>query len=180
MYSSLHLPLKLFQTAAILEVVHAAVGIVKSNPVLTLFQVFSRVFAIWGVLEISPPSQVCIGVPTLLVAWTITEIIRYGYYFLNLIGMAFIIQWFRYTLFIVLYPIGITGELLCIYHALDHVKKTNLWSVSMPNALNVAFSYHYFLMFIMLLYIPIFPMLYSHMFAQRRKILGGGSAKKRN
>jgi len=79
----------------VFQIVHAATGIVKSSVFLTMFQVASRVFVLWCVLEISPPSQVCIGVPMLILAWTITEIIRYGYYFFNLIGLPTLIQWFR-------------------------------------------------------------------------------------
>jgi len=168
-------PLKIAQTAAVLEILHALIRIVPSNVFLTFFQVFSRVFVLWGVLNISPPAQVSVGVPLLLLAWSITEIIRYGYYVLHLIGLASIIQWFRYTLFIALYPIGVSGELLCIYSTLELVRQKNIFSIPLPNQFNVAFDYHYALIGIMLTYIPIFPQLYLHMFAQRRKILGGGS-----
>jgi len=179
MWYHVQFPLKIFQTAAILEVLHAATGIVKSNVFLTFFQVLSRVFVLWCVLDISPPSQVCIGVPMLLIAWCITEIIRYGYYFLNIIGMAQIIVYLRYTLFIALYPIGVTGELLCIYASLPYVNNHNIWSIEMPNALNFSFNFYYILVMSMLMYIPIFPQLYLHMFAQRRKIIGGGSSSKK-
>jgi len=174
LWRKVEFPLKIFQTAAILEIVHAILGFVSSNVVLTFFQVFSRVFVLWGILELSPPSQTCFGVPLLLFAWGVTEIIRYGYYALNLVGLASIIQWFRYTLFIVLYPIGITGELACIYFALSYVKQNGILTAKMPNALNFTFDYQYFLVGTMLSYIPIFPQLYFHMFAQRKKILGKG------
>jgi hypothetical protein len=60
----------------------------------------------------------------------------------------------RYTFFTVLYPLGVTGELLCLYAAQSYVANKKLWSLEMPNKLNVTFSYHYFLLFTMLLYIP--------------------------
>jgi very-long-chain (3R)-3-hydroxyacyl-CoA dehydratase len=176
MYPAVRIPLQIFQTAAILEVLHAATGIVKSNVILTAFQVASRVFMVWGILEVSPPSTVSIGVPLLLFAWCVTEIIRYGYYFLNLVGLAQIIVWFRYTLFIALYPIGVSGELICLYNSLAHVRDKRIFYYSMPNKLNVAFDYQYALICIALSYVPIFPHLYLHMFAQRRKIIGGGSS----
>lgn len=62
--------------------------------------------------------------------------------------------YFRYTTFIVLYPIGVTGELLCLYAAQQEVAQTNLLSVSMPNKYNFIFNYRYFLIFVMLSYIP--------------------------
>lgn len=75
-----------------------------------------------------------------------------------------------------MYPLGITGELLCMYHAQQEVAVTKQWTVTMPNNFNFIFNYQYFLIGYMLTYIPFFPMLYGHMFAQRKKILGGVGA----
>lgn len=79
---------------------------------------------------------------------------------------------FRYTTFIVLYPTGVTGELLCLYWAQDYAAKNTIWSIELPNITNFTFSYYYFLWIVMLLYIPLFPQLYFHMFALRKKVLG--------
>ena len=48
----------------------------------------------------------------------------------------------------------IQGELLCIYASLPYVKASQMYSLSLPNAANFAFSFHYFLIFTMLMYIP--------------------------
>ena len=50
-----------------------------------------------------------------------------------------------YTLFIVLYPIGVTGELLCIYRALPIVWETDLFSLHLPNKWNFSFEYYFVL-----------------------------------
>ncbi|KAI5714595.1 hypothetical protein M8J77_002358 [Diaphorina citri] len=169
----------IFQNAALIEVVNVALGFVKSNLALTFFQVMSRVMVVVGVLIATPTGPASPGLPLCLLAWTITEIIRYLFYALNLINaVPDILVWCRYTFFIALYPIGITGELLCIWWAQSYVAETKLWSMELPNALNFTFSYQYFLIYVMLLYIPLFPQLYLHMFGQRKKILGGGAAKK--
>ena len=84
----------------------------------------------------------------------------------------------RYTLFIALYPLGVTGELLCIYAAADQAGQTGRWSYPMPNKFNFAFSFQFFLFLVMLSYIPIFPQLYLHMFAQRKKVLRSPEVKK--
>lgn len=78
---------------------------------------------------------------------------------------------YRYTTFIALYPIGVTGELLCLYSAQTYTQNNKLWSAELPNRYNFTFSYHYFLWITMLLYIPLFPQLYLHMFALRKKVL---------
>lgn len=169
----------IFQNAAVLEIFHAALKFVQSNVMITTFQVFSRVMAVCGVLIPFQSSQECFGLPLLLVAWTITEIIRYSYYAINIIGsVPYFIIWSRYTLFIVLYPIGVTGELLALYAAQDVVSRSKQWTVEMPNNLNFTFGYRYFLLFVMFMYIPVFPKMYLHMFSQRKKIIGGGSSKK--
>ena len=60
----------------------------------------------------------------------------------------------RYTFFLVLYPMGVTGELLTIYAALPYVQKTGLYSVTLPNKYNFSFDYYTFLILTMVSYIP--------------------------
>ncbi|XP_048455223.1 very-long-chain (3R)-3-hydroxyacyl-CoA dehydratase 2-like, partial [Rhincodon typus] len=86
----------------------------------------------------------------------------------------------RYTLFIVLYPMGVTGELLTIYAALPHVRRTGLYSVTLPNKFNISFDYYTVLILVMISYIPIFPQLYFHMLCQRRKVLTTTDDSKKN
>lgn len=131
-----------------------------------------------GVVMATPTGKVSPGLPLALLAWSVTEIIRYGYYAFNLLGsVPSILVFLRYTTFIALYPIGVTGELLCFYWAQSYAQKEKVWSVEMPNKLNFTFSYLYFLWFVMLLYIPLFPQMYLHMFAQRKKVLSPAKAK---
>ncbi len=49
------------------------------------------------------------GVCMFLYAWSITEMIRYSFYAGGLLHMTpGVLTWLRYTLFIILYPIGVT------------------------------------------------------------------------
>ncbi|XP_033066894.1 very-long-chain (3R)-3-hydroxyacyl-CoA dehydratase 2 isoform X2 [Trachypithecus francoisi] len=147
-------------------------GIVPSSVVLTSFQVMSRVFLIWAVTHSVKEVQSEDSVLLFVIAWTITEIIRYSFYTFSLLNhLPYLIKWARYTLFIVLYPMGVSGELLTIYAALPFVRQAGLYSISLPNKYNFSFDYHAFLILIMISYIPIFPQLYFHMIHQRRKIL---------
>lgn len=174
LYDEVELLLNLFQTLALLEIVHAATGLVRSNPVLTGFQVFSRIFMVWGIIYVVEEARDQVGFALLCAAWCVTEVIRYSFYLGAIVNYSpFLLQFARYTLFIVLYPMGVTGELMSIYAALPHIKNRQILSVSLPNAANISFNYYYVLMFIMLTYIPIFPQLYLHMFGQRKKVLGG-------
>ena len=79
LYSAVSLPLQVFQTLAALEVLHAILGLVRSNVFVTAFQVASRVFVVWPILAAFEETQSSVGFPMLLAAWTVTEIIRYGF-----------------------------------------------------------------------------------------------------
>ncbi|XP_074766384.1 very-long-chain (3R)-3-hydroxyacyl-CoA dehydratase 2 isoform X2 [Athene noctua] len=185
LYYSIEKPLKFFQTGALLEVgivvfpsttniciLHCAFGIVPSSVVLTAFQVMSRVFLTWAVTHSVKEVQTEDSVLLFVVAWTITEIIRYSFYTFSLLNhLPYLIKWARYTLFIVLYPMGVSGELLTIYAALPFVRQSGLYSISLPNKYNFSFDYYTFLILVMISYIPIFPQLYFHMLHQRRKVL---------
>ncbi|XP_030064643.1 very-long-chain (3R)-3-hydroxyacyl-CoA dehydratase 2 isoform X2 [Microcaecilia unicolor] len=132
----------------------------------------SRVFLTWAVTHSVKEVQNEGSVLLFVVAWTITEIIRYSFYTFSLLNhLPYLIKWARYTLFIVLYPMGVTGELLTIYAALPIVRKTGLYSINLPNKYNFSFDYYTFLILVMVSYIPIFPQLYFHMLHQRRKII---------
>jgi very-long-chain (3R)-3-hydroxyacyl-CoA dehydratase len=181
LYSYVKTLLNVFQTLALLEIVHAATGIVRSNVVLTAFQVMSRVFLVWGVLNLIPETRDSIGLLLILIAWTVTEIVRYTYYMTSLVrGIPYILQWARYTLFFVLYPLGVTGELLCVRAALPYVYQRSTWSYSLPNSANISFQYYYALLIIMMSYVPLFPQLYFHMISQRKKVIGGVEHRKRD
>merc|ERR1712131_574083 len=78
-YRATEKSLFLFQTMAILEIIHPIVGLVKTSVITTMFQVSSRLFIIWGVLGPVPRTQHSIGFILLLTAWSITEILRYRF-----------------------------------------------------------------------------------------------------
>ncbi|XP_065417581.1 very-long-chain (3R)-3-hydroxyacyl-CoA dehydratase 2 isoform X3 [Chrysemys picta bellii] len=209
LYYSIEKPLKFFQTGALLEILHCAFGemycgyvtetlsladnsettendgdiegIVPSSVVLTAFQVMSRVFLTWAVTHSVKEVQNEDSVLLFVVAWTITEIIRYSFYTFSLLNhLPYLIKWARYTLFIVLYPMGVSGELLTIYAALPFVRQAGLYSISLPNKYNFSFDYYTFLILVMISYIPIFPQLYFHMLHQRRKVLSHAEEHKKS
>ena len=52
---------------------------------LTFVQISSRVAVLWTVVHKIDIVQTSVGLPLMLFAWTLTEIIRYSYYTLNLV-----------------------------------------------------------------------------------------------
>lgn len=61
---------------------------------------------------------------------------------------------YRYTFFYILYPVGVSGELLVYWTSLGYVGRTKMWSIEMPNKLNFSFSLWTAIFLIMLVYIP--------------------------
>jgi very-long-chain (3R)-3-hydroxyacyl-CoA dehydratase len=103
-------PLKLVQTMAVMEIVHAAVGFVRSPLGSTLMQVSSRLWLVWAINVLCPDTRAQFGFPLMVASWGLVEVPRYAFYALNLYdavpGFLFFL---RYHLFMVLYPSGVLG-----------------------------------------------------------------------
>jgi very-long-chain (3R)-3-hydroxyacyl-CoA dehydratase len=97
------------QTAAVLELIHSAVGIllfpsglsqglVRSPLLTTAGQVFSRLFLTWGICMSFPDSvRMSLAYPVMLSAWSSTEIIRYSFYAWNILDeVPYPLLWLRY------------------------------------------------------------------------------------
>lgn len=95
-------------------------------------------------------------------AWGVTEIIRYGFFALQVLGLRVPSwwMWLRYNTFFVLYPIGISSECILIFKALEPAAELN------P-------LYKWFLIANLVIYVPGSYILYTHMMAQRRRVLRG-------
>ncbi|KAJ5221504.1 uncharacterized protein N7469_010391 [Penicillium citrinum] len=158
------------QSLAILEVVHSILGLVRAPFLTTAMQVASRLLLVWGIMAVfggdivgAEETQIgdyaylgCAG------AWGITEIIRYGFFAITLFGNQVPAwwTWLRYNTFYVLYPVGISSECALVYLALGpagEIEPLLKW----------------FLIAVLAIYVPGSYVLYTHMIAQRRKVLRG-------
>ncbi|XP_047256589.1 very-long-chain (3R)-3-hydroxyacyl-CoA dehydratase PASTICCINO 2A isoform X3 [Capsicum annuum] len=79
-YDAVEKPLLFAQTAAFLEVLHSLVGLVRSPVSATLPQITSRLYVTWGILWSFPEVRSHILVSSLVISWSITEIIRYSFF----------------------------------------------------------------------------------------------------
>lgn len=191
-YKAVEVPLKISQTAALMEVLHSAIRLVRSPVMITAMQVASRIWLLWGIivpvngptttgkLEILRIGQFdfSLSIITLMTAWCLSEIIRYSFFALKELGLSpYFSLWLRYTAFIPLYPLGVGSELAMVWLALPTIKATGLWSVQLPNRFNFGFDYHTACIVGMLTYLPGFPQLYGYMLVQRKKNLSPAKAK---
>jgi very-long-chain (3R)-3-hydroxyacyl-CoA dehydratase len=170
--------LKWTQTIALLEVVHAVIGLVRASPFTTAMQVASRILLVWVVLELFPQIVVKTNIfgrseagsttgpvafSGILLAWGITEIIRYGFFVWKAAiseRVPPILTWLRYSTFFVLYPIGISSECLLMYLALEPAAKQGK-------------GVDLLLKIVLFIYVPGSYILFTHMMAQRRRVIKG-------
>ncbi|KAH8176168.1 protein tyrosine phosphatase-like protein, PTPLA domain-containing protein [Sarocladium implicatum] len=148
------------QTLALLEIAHSAFGLVRAPIFTTVLQVFSRIFIVWFVVYPFPQVALHPAYTSMLLAWSITEVIRYAYFTVTVIGFNIPeLTWLRYSTFFVLYPPGILSEAFLAYTA------------AVGPAKYLHEYYPYFLWAALVVYVPFSPVMYTHMMAQRRKIM---------
>lgn len=88
------------------------------------------------------------------------------------------LMFLRYSLFIVLYPTGITGELGQLLTSMPYVQEHRVWDVRLPNPHNLMFNYPLIQYLLLALYVPGSYIMYTHMLKQRKGKLGGGAKPK--
>lgn len=155
LWSNIRSPLLVFQTVQLVEVLHCIIGLVPSNPFITFIQIITKVLIIWGIVTPFSSPKNSIGIFLMIGCWSVAEITRYLYYVLNILNrIPYILTWCRYSFFLILYPVGVTGELVTIYSSLNEISKNPNLSIALPNFLNFSFYLHIALVFVMLLYIP--------------------------
>jgi very-long-chain (3R)-3-hydroxyacyl-CoA dehydratase len=152
--------LNIAQGLALLEILHAAMKWVKSPVLSTAAQIFSRILVVVLInvfIHEGPLSALAeAGLRMVTIAWGITELVRYSFYFLSLFDIQpYPLVWMRYSFFIILYPLGVTGEWMII--------------ISPLVASHFAFSaYEVFVVFLAVSYLYYFPVLYKYMWKQRK------------
>ena len=166
-YDETHYILECCQYGAFLEIIHSLLGIVKSSIIATSIQILGRI-GIVAILQIFR-SAVSSGYLFIYFAWSMVEITRYYYYLFAIIKkfkknfeIPYILKWCRYSFFILLYPTGVTGEIIILLHA-----KKDLGKYKLGNN----YTFEHLVYPICILYIPCLIFLYYHLFLLRSKAL---------
>jgi len=85
-----------------------------------------------------------------------------------------LIGFLRYNAFFILYPLGVSAELMCCYqvwYRLSNISDDSVkpFTMTLPNAYNFGFSFETFIKYgIPICYLN-FPPMFMHMVGQRRK-----------
>lgn len=149
------------QTLALAEVLFSLSGLVRAPLFTTAMQVASRLFLVWGVVaQYTGVAGFSAAYTSMLVAWSVTEVIRYSFFAcsLGLGDVPAFLLWLRYNTFFLLYPIGISSECWLIFKTIGAAYESNplfgfLW------------------IGVLVVYVPGSYILYTHMMAQRRKVM---------
>jgi len=174
-WKTMGVPLMYVQSSAALEIVHSALGMVRSPLSSTFIQVMSRLLVIWGFTWWAPACHEHYSLLLMVMSWAAVEVPRYLFYSLNLIPafsgdkMPSPIFALRYSLFMVLYPTGITGEILQGVAALPFLSSLN------PLYARIAHVY-------LAMYLPFGPYMILNMWGMRKRAYkkrGGGKKKSR-
>ncbi|WVQ79523.1 hypothetical protein IAT38_001622 [Cryptococcus sp. DSM 104549] len=191
------------QTLAVLEVVHAGLGWVRSPVGTVASQVASRVWTVWGVVEAAP--GVTHDSPlftTMLFAWSLTEVVRYTFYALSLLSISSpALNWLRYSTFIPLYPLGAGSEAFLSFSTLpafaplltnaigylpepwrevvvkSPVGRQLFWSLAKARGKGLEGRWGWVECVRAVMFViwwPALYQLYTYMLKQRRKVLGKG------
>lgn len=87
-------------------------------------QVASRYLLVWGIIYPFPWLARSPFYTSMLLAWSVTEVIRYSFFALSLSGFQpKSLVWLRYNTFFVLYPVGILSECALIYAGAEPARR---------------------------------------------------------
>jgi len=173
-----------FQWMMLLEIVHAASGMVRGDAFTAAQQVISRILPVVLLNTLGDEGILKDGsyVNLLIIAWAVTEVVRYSCYLTNLLNVKiWLLTYLRYTLFIFLYPMGVAGELgiwsasvALLAKTADVSKFVQGTGTVQENTYSIV-VYPFIQMFgwngIVVLYVLGFPYLYLYMIMRRKSVL---------
>jgi len=158
------------QSAAIMEVLHAVSGLVRSPAVVTAMQVGSRLAAIFALTGGGKDTLERFGAGLMVISWSLVEVPRYLFYLAAILsgdatkGTPYPLFWLRYSLFAVLYPSGITGEVLTFLAA----SKSDTFLTFLGESETCRAFMYYFIMSIPVIYAPGSPFMIMNMAGNRK------------
>ncbi|KAH9524876.1 Very-long-chain (3R)-3-hydroxyacyl-CoA dehydratase [Bulinus truncatus] len=137
------------QAVSFLEIIHVFFKLVHSQILTTVLQVSGRNFILFFLILQEPRLQISPLCWYLFLTWSFIEIIRYPFYILQLLNLKLkFLIWLRYSVWIILYPLGIKtcSEAAIVFQSITYFSETGYFSIALPNSANLAFYFPFFLM----------------------------------
>lgn len=168
--------LKIVQTIAVMEILHSLFGIVRSPVGVVFGQVSSRIWTLWAIMNVAPPARTCVFCALACTSWGLVEVPRYLFYALNLVdAIPDWLFWLRYSLFAILYPTGISGEVGCMYYAYQYLTQQAssselvAYTFQIPGLPVPPITLSQIIVAIMILYVPGSPYMFMNMVNNRKR-----------
>ncbi|KZV95014.1 PTPLA-domain-containing protein [Exidia glandulosa HHB12029] len=160
----------LVQSFAVLEILHVYLRWVRSPLQTTAIQVASRLILVWGIAEQYSGARESPFYATMVLSWSLTEVIRYAFYATSLLQVTPPwLTWLRYTTFYVLYPTGAGSEAFDMFATLPPVPS----KLALVRAFQTAWGPSDYVRAVMfMVWWPGLYVMYTHMMRQRAKVLG--------
>ncbi|EJD52449.1 PTPLA-domain-containing protein [Auricularia subglabra TFB-10046 SS5] len=168
-YVAVGLQTTVVQSFALLELLHAYLGWVRSPLGTTAMQVSSRLTLVWYIAEHFESARSSPFFASMVLSWAVTEVIRYSFYATGLLrATPTWLTWLRYSTFYVLYPTGAGSEAFTMFATLPPVPS----KIPILNRFQQWAVGDYFRAVLFIIWWPALYVLYTYMIRQRRKVLG--------
>lgn len=137
----------------------------------------SRIYIVWGILYLADDAHNSFYHAMMCIAWCCAELPRYLFYTLKEITgdankVPFPLFWLRYSVFAILYPIGISGEWIVSWLSLGTIEKEGKidWALGPQNPYNFVYWHAGVIYFVLFVLYPFGSyMMYTHMLKTRSK-----------
>ncbi|KAF5270294.1 hypothetical protein FQA39_LY08405 [Lamprigera yunnana] len=156
------------------EVILVLIKWTSGSLITSFIQIGGRIAIILLLIDPEPRIQVDPVVSYLYLIWSSIEIIRYPFYIAQVCKINLsLLTWLRYSAWIVLYPLGLSSEVIIVYKSIPFLDETKRFSLSLPNQYNISFALVTLLrIYLVFLAFPVAYMLISHMYKARVKKFG--------
>ncbi|XP_030620984.1 very-long-chain (3R)-3-hydroxyacyl-CoA dehydratase-like [Chanos chanos] len=160
------------QILSVVEVINPMLGLIRTPVFPVMIQVVGRNFMLFVIFGSLPEIQNQAIVFFVFYLWSAMEIFRYPFYMLACVGIEWkALSWCRYTVWMLLYPLGTIAEAVAVLHSLPVFDETRLFSIPLPKTLGLSISFSFTLrLYLGLLLFGLFTHIW-HLIRQRRRHL---------
>lgn len=140
-YKTVGAPMRCSQILQYLECLHALVGYTKGSALFPFLQVSGRNLILFAVINSEARLQDKPIIICLFLVWSAVELIRYPYYIITLVKKEISwLTWLRYSVWVILYPLGFMCEGLVLLISLSYFEETKRYTITLPNKWNFTFD----------------------------------------
>ncbi|XP_028715608.1 very-long-chain (3R)-3-hydroxyacyl-CoA dehydratase 4 isoform X3 [Peromyscus leucopus] len=175
-FYAIGLVMRVCQSISLLELLHIYIGIESNHLFPRFLQLMERVVILFGVITSQEEIQEKYVVCVLFIFWNLLDMVRYTYSMLSVIGISYaVLTWLSQTLWMPIYPLCVLAEAFTIYQSLPYFESFGANCTMLPLDISTCFPY-VLKLYLLVLFIGMY-FTYSHLYTERKDVLGVISAK---